>query len=210
MRKIRLILSDIGNVLMLADHRRTIEAYIQRHGIVQEIADLYFARPDYAATGTGLMSWHEYCDRLRSDWKIDLSDTDIFRIDGSHIYAIDWGMMDLLDQVMRKTPVAFATNTRYPEWERYLHLQPRFRDEFATWRSDVAGCYKNHSGIFQNIVAHWIPAYFGGLTLQPEQVLFIDDSQANCEAAAAAGLQTFQYTEQHPWLLEEELRRLGI
>ncbi len=50
---IRFVLFDIGNVLALADRRRTVEALILRHGVPRELAEGYFDRADYATLGRG-------------------------------------------------------------------------------------------------------------------------------------------------------------
>jgi len=207
-KRILAVLFDIGNVLMLADHRRTIEAYV-RHGIPRELAGAYFQRVDYEGTGKGRIEWLAYCENLRREWCVSIPDEEIWRIDVSHIYALDQGVLALIERLMGKMLVGFVTNTRAPEWKRYVELEPRFAISFRTWRSDIAHHYKGDPGVFQSIISKWMPANLK-VTVASEEVLFIDDSHANCAIARDAGLQIFQFTERKPWLLEDYLQKLGI
>lgn len=213
-RQIRVVLFDLGNVLFLADHRRTIEAYILRHSVPYALAEGYFQRPDYEATGKGLLFWPEYCCRLRKEWQTAIADGEIEQIDASHIYAVDLGAMELVEALMvrQAAVVGFVTNTRWPEWHRYVQLEPRFErdnDRFRVWRSDVAQAYKADEGEPLRIINQWIPSNLA-IHVLPEEVLIIDDSPRNCEAFESIRVKAFQYTEGKPWLLEAHLKQLGL
>lgn len=210
-KQIRVVLFDLGNVLFLADHRRTIEAYIVRYGVPREWAESYFQRPDYMRTGKGLLDWPEYCRSLREEWHIDLPDLIIHNIDGSHIYALDHGALALVEALMAtdNVKVGFVTNTRLPEWHTYVQLETRFEDLFPVWRSDVDHVYKADEGEPARIIEQWIPNNLG-IKVLPEEVLFIDDSPKNCGAFENIGAKAFQYSEGKPWLLEAYLRELSL
>jgi len=209
MSKIKVVLFDIGNVLMLAAHQRTIEDYILRHGIPRDLAEGYFQRPDYAETGKGRLEWHDYCERLRMEWRVSISDDEINSIDASHIYAVDLGALSLVEVLMAKMPVGFVTNTCIPEWERYVQLEPRFASQFKTWRSDIHGHYKADPGVPEDIIDRWIPRHLK-VKAGRDEVLFVDDSQGNCKAFSDIGAEVFTYTERQPWLLAAYLKQIGL
>lgn len=206
---IKLVLCDIGNVLMLADHRRTIESF-EIQGVPPKKAKAYFSRPDYASLGKGQIDWQEYCDNLKKEWEFALDNSEILHNHSSHIYAIDRGMKYLLCRLSDRIPFAFITNTCFPEWQRYRQLEPLFESVWAAWRSDIFGNHKADEGVFSRIVSDWVPEKLG-IKVLPEEILFIDDSRANCEAAVKeTGMYAFQYIEREPWLLEKEFITRGL
>lgn len=208
---IKVVLLDIGNVLTRSDQNRAIWKYILRYHVREDLARSYFARPDYMATGKGLMEWEDYCQRLRDEWRVGISDDQIFRVDASHIDSLDHGAMDLVDLLLGTSgiDVGFVTNTRKPEWRRYLQLEPRFGAGFQVWRSDIFHQYKADPGVPEAIIGGWMPKNLG-VRAQPGEVLFVDDSPKNCAAFEAIGVLAFQYTEGKPWLLEAYFRANGI
>jgi HAD superfamily hydrolase (TIGR01509 family) len=65
----------------------------------------------------------------------------------------------------------------------------------------MQGLRKPAPGAYQAAVSH--------LQLPPEQLIFVDDRQANVDAAAAAGLQSIKFSGSAE-ALEAELRQLGL
>jgi FMN phosphatase YigB (HAD superfamily) len=210
MSEIKAVLFDIGNVLMLADHNRTIEAFIAA-GVYPNRAKEYFNREDYITLAEGRIGWEDYCELLRQDWLRQLDSSDIFQIHACHIYAIDNGVYSLIQQLREKVPIIFVTNTCYPEWEKYVRLDNfGIFQSYPVWRSDKEHCLKSQRGVLDDIIGRWIPEN-ARLRLLAHEVLFIDDSESNLEAASRAGIcSRFNYPERRPWRLEQELRKLHL
>jgi FMN phosphatase YigB (HAD superfamily) len=201
---------------MLADHQRTIENFSLWYdpSIPREMAETYFDRPDYDLLSRAEISWFHYCTRLNMEWCLPFGPDviyhdEIMAIHASHIYAVDLWVTNIINRVIKNIPVGFVTNTCEPEWNQYIRFEPRLADEFHAWRSDIEGKCKADIGVFKNIVSTWILENLE-ITVDTEEVLVIDDGRDNCEAAKADGLRTFQYSERKPWLLERELKTLGL
>lgn len=202
---IRFVLFDIGNVLALADHQRTVEAFILRRGVPRELASGYFNRPDYTALALGHIDWREYCQRLRDEWGVEVRDGDIQITHANHIYAVDPAVVRLVQELQTKigySVVMAMTDTNEVEFAKYQALGVTEPFDHI-WRSDEEGILKCDRVAFGGI-RYWTERKFGAVygAVEPAQVLLIDDNPANCAAAAAAGLMTFQYTPYQPWLLE--------
>jgi len=205
------ILFDLGDVLTLADTQRTPEVFTLRFGISRLLSECYFDRPDYMALARGQVDWDSYCQRLREEWGVGISNDEICEAHAAHVYALDTGVTDLIRDILTKPvppEVGGATNTVHPQWTRNITLG--VEDHLSrVWRSDTQGALKGDEGVFARIVTDWIPCEFR-IVVAPEEVLIVDDSQANCAAAREAGLVAFQYTPCKPWPLEEFLRGCGV
>ena len=92
------------------------------------------------------------------------------------------GMEDLVDAlVARRIPLGWVSN--YSLWseevDRRLGLTRRAPWIFLSWKE---GFRKPDARVFQVIRARW--------GMAPSETLFVDDREANVQAAAAAGFQT--------------------
>lgn len=213
MAEIKVVLFDIGNVLMLADHRRTIEKFVY-YGVPRELVETYFDRPDYRKVAQGIITWNQFEDRLREEWSSKTFNLyhNIYLIHSKHIYAIDSEVRDLINDISETgIKIAFITDTCYCEHMRYQYLQPSFRKPFAPaiWCSYEEKCLKADPGTFLDIVNRWIPEKLK-IEVLPHEVFFVDDSVVNCQAAKDIGIQVFQYTKFQPWLLRNELRARNL
>jgi len=208
---IRFVLFDIGNVLALADHQRTVETFILRHGVPRELASGYFDRPDYADLSRGKLGCGDFCQRLRDEWSVEVNNYGIFHTHANHIYAIDPAVVQLIEKIQTRmgySLVMAMTDTNEVEFAKYQALGVTKLFD-CIWRSDAQGILKSERIAFEEI-GDWIGRKLGGHVVEPVQVLLVDDSSTNCAAAAAAGLTTFQYTPYQPWLLEAYLWEQGI
>ncbi len=206
MSKILVVLFDLGNVLFLADHRRTIEGLVLAD-VPRQLAETYFKRTDYAEMAKGRLTFTSFVTFLNHEWQTKLRESTVRGLHASHVYALDTGAMGLVGGLM-KVRVGYVTNTQPVEWGRYVHLYPPF-EERPVWRSDRHGVHKADPGVPEDIIGRWIPERLG-IAASPDEVLFVDDSETNCAAFAAAGVQAFRYSEGKPWELEIHLRKLGL
>ena len=108
-------------------------------------------------------------------------------------------MYEVLLALPEELVVGMLSNN-YPVISRYLRAEESF-DRFD------AAVFSNEEGLKKPDLAAFRLA-LERMGLPPEAVLFVDDNEANIEAARALGLKTHLFTETAPFV--EALRDLGI
>lgn len=198
---IRLVLFDVGNVIVRATHAITW-AILEDWGLAPEIARRFFANEDYANFARGELDGNEFAQRLM-DKHLQItfpSYLELRTAHDAHMYDVNRGVIVLLDSLRaHEIPLAFATDTN--AWQTLREIQLVALQKYGrAFRSNELGALKADGGVFERIIAD--------LGEDPQRVLFVDDSPEKIERAAALGMVTHRFTSVA--VLQQELIRLGL
>lgn len=120
-----------------------------------------------------------------------LPDTEIDRLWNSELLSIPQEKLALLLHLHTHYNLYLLSNTNELHWE---HAAPHV---FLYKGKDIKDCFKQIFLSFRMGMAKPSPAIFltalKEAALRPEETLFIDDSEANCQAAASVGIHTAHY-----------------
>jgi len=189
---IRVVLFDLGRVLLDFDHRRACEALAQvarRPGVTaEEVRAFIFEtdlEPDY---DRGRLSDDEFRSRVCEEFGIVVSPEE-FAHRWSDIFWEREGVLPYLAELKaRGYRLGLCSNTNHLHFE---HLEQAFAsylrpldDFFLSFRMGVR---KPEAGYFERVAEH-----LNQLGLRPAEGLFIDDLPANVEAARQQGFQVVQ------------------
>lgn len=182
---IKLVLWDIGNVIIDSHHSVTI-ARLVGMDVPYMRARKFFKHSSYRDFARGTIDSAEFhrqqCEQLGGNIPISI----MRATHDSHMFGVDLEVLEIVRAV--KLPIAWATATnpwQTPRQQQLVDLQGMFPD--SRWFcSNQTGKLKTDPGAFSEIVA--------ALGLAPDEILFVDDNAGNCAAASATGLVTVQYT----------------
>lgn len=201
---IKVVLCDVGGVLVKFDASLTIEALIEL-GASREKARGYFLREDYRCLARGGISQEQYWGSLRLEWGLDASSESLSKAHAVHITSLAAAVYDRVSNLA--VPVCLVTNTVPAEFARHCELFSPAAVSMGVWRSDEQHCLKADRGTFAAIVDSWLPHALG-LKVEPQQVVFVDDSPVNICAAETCGVAGHCFTAFGA--LDAFLQRLGI
>lgn len=196
------VLFDLGGVLFRYMPERRLERLIGMTGLPGAHIHEEIWKSDYDETCergdlNAEESHAEFCRRLGVDMNYD-----DFRNTMAYAFEPDAAVFDLAHRVAANHDVAMLTNNWQAVEEALVAGHPELARIFGchlyfTWR--LRG-RKPDSAVFESALCSW--------DKEPDQVLFIDNSEKNIAAAAANGLHTHHFTG--PEALERELQSQGL
>lgn len=209
MTKIKLVLFDVGNVVVRATHAITY-AILADLGIRPDKWALFFHNPAYGEFARGRITGGQFAQAAREVLDAPhLTDGQIRVAHDAHIYMVDEAVVAVLEGIQdQKVPLAFVTTTNEWQTERekqFINLAERFG---PVVRSHGIGMTKTDQGAWKAILER-----LGCGAQDAPNILLVDDARANCDAAARAHLQTYMY-DPTPVVgaakLREDLKRRGV
>lgn len=189
MPQTKLVLFDVGNVIVRATHKIT-EAILWELGVRPDKVALFFHSPAYGEFARGKITGEQFAQAVREALEAPwLTDDQIRAAHDAHIYTIDEAVREVLEQLdAQQIPLGLVTTTNVWQTERERQLI-NLADAFGpVVRSHEIGMTKTDPGAWSVILT--------ALNWQgraPSTILLVDDARANCEAAKYAGLQTHLY-----------------
>ncbi len=174
---------DLGNVLIKIDFMRCVRYWSRRgHIPPDQIIARFRADRHYEAFERGQLSPEAYFAVLRRQIGIQLDDTEMTVGWNRIIEGEKPGIRECLLALKPHFPLYVLTNTNAvhaAEWgRRHQSLLKHFNRVFVS--SDM-GCRKPEARVYQKVL--------NAIALPAEQVVFLDDTRANVDGAAACGLQ---------------------
>lgn len=189
MSTIKLVLFDIGNVILRSTHQITF-AVLWELGVRPDFAPLFFHSQPYRDFARGKITGMEFTERvgrlLEASW---LTQNQIRTAHDAHIYMLDVDVMQIMDELFRERfPVGFVTTTN--EWQTarertFVELQAIG----PVARSHEMGVTKTDPGAWPLILERFAVL----APTNPSSILFVDDAPANIVAASDAGLATHHF-----------------
>lgn len=204
---IKLVLFDVGNVIVRATHKIT-EAILWDLGVRPDKVALFFHNPAYGQFARGNITGEQFACEMRDVLDAPyLTDEQIRAAHDAHIYMMDEAVMGVLIEIKEEDVLlAFVTTTN--EWQTGREKQfINLAGLGPVVRSHEIGMTKTDKGAWKAILGQL--KY--GMEDAPN-ILLVDDARANCDTAARAHLQTYMY-DPTPVVgaakLREELQRRG-
>lgn len=189
---IRNIIFDWGGVLIDLDVEGCIHAFEQAG--INNVRQLLTGSNEAGFFHTyecGDISTTEFRDAIRRLSGKELSDESIDHAWNRELLTIPEEKLGLLSRLSQKYNLYLLSNTNELHWEygsahafRYgdRDMKTCFRQIFLSYRMHLA---KPNPEIFR--------AALQEASLQPEETLFIDDNEINCQAAASTGIHAMHY-----------------
>lgn len=138
----------------------------------------------------GLIRASDFCDGVREAIGIEASDNDIDACWNSFLAGVPQSKLDMLIRLRRRFNVYLLSNTNTIHWEwsveNIFSQDGHSVDDYfdGVFLSFVLHLAKPDTRIFQHVI--------DSTGIKPEETLFIDDLQQNCDAAAAMKFNTYK------------------
>ena len=187
-RKPQILLFDFGGVLVDLDKQRCIEAFYRLGFDIRPYLGTYRQGGMFSLLERGAISVPEFCDEIRRmAGNPHLTDASIAAAWEQYLAGVPAERLEKLLELRQSYRVSLLSNTNAIHWEQSLRdffnykglgIGDFFEEVFLSYE---LGIEKPAPEIFR-IVAERLGA-------RPEDILFLDDSEVNCEAARNCGLQ---------------------
>ena len=186
---IKNIIFDWGGVLIHLNRRCCIEAFAEC-GVMMgdELTNPYGQRTDLKDFELGLMTVEEFHDTVRRVYGAHLTDKQIDHAWNALLQDIPTYKLDMLLELKKRYRLFLLSNTNALHWEegrkQFDYKGYQAEDFFEQiFLSNEIHELKPSPEAFLKVVQM--------ANIVPEETLFVDDLQANCEAAAALGFHTY-------------------
>ena len=203
--KTRLVLFDVGGVIIdldFHDARSTLESeFLMDPGTFSELTRSGYTGEVLSVTEKamiGAIGADEYLLAFQNGCKRPVPLETVQRLRESMLGPEKPEMLELLDQLRKQVAIAAFTNTMALHWD--LLTDPkryRFPRLFQTvFASHLLGDAKPRVEAFKKVL--------NALSVNPEEVVFVDDSEVNVSGASQLGIKGIVFKS--PELLHAELR----
>ena len=186
MNEIKLILFDLGGVVV---RWVGIQALSDLTGLsVQNVAEKFSSSDIANRFERGLCSHDDFIQEFRQLFQLTGSDTELIALWNSWVQSPYEGIEDAIYELKKFYRVACLSNTNELHWKHlssYMDLDRLFDPGYASHHIHEA---KPNMSCYQYVIEN--------LKLEPEQILFLDDTQANVDAAKNAGIQAHKVDPQ--------------
>ena len=181
---IKLLLFDLGGVLIDFSGPRELGQYLRRPATPDEILQRWIACPHTDAFERGLISSSEWAERFVREWDVTVRPDEFLRVFRTMTRCVLPGARELLDTLRPRFRLAALSNSNALHWERNVNelgLLDLF--EFAIASHEVGLC-KPDPRIYEVAIER--------AGLPPHAIMFFDDLPSNVAAAKALGLHARQ------------------
>jgi glucose-1-phosphatase len=185
-----LVLFDIGGVIIdldFHDARSTLESeYLMDPETFLELTRSGFKGEVLSVTEKamiGALGTQEYLQAFQNGCKLPVPLETVERLRASMLGPERPEMLELLDQLRKHIRIAAFTNTMALHWDLLMNRERyRFPELFSTiFASHLLGDAKPRTEAFQKVL--------NALGVNPEEAVFIDDSEVNISGASQLGVK---------------------
>ena len=190
--KIKNVIFDLGGVLINLDFDSCLNAF-RTAGFtnIEEQVRQMQGNGVFSRFELGEISPEEFRDAIRKEADESLTDRKIDDMWNLMLLNIPREKLDLLLELRERYMVYLLSNTNQIHWDyageemfnyRGFRADDFFEDTFLSFKMHLA---KPDKAIYEKVMKE--------ANILPEETFFIDDSETNCRAAAALGIQTHHY-----------------
>ena len=198
MKDIELILFDLGGVLIDIDYQATEKAFVQLGTVdFQEAYTQFQQNQLFDLFETGQISAQHFINKLLDHTRKGTSPNEVVHAWNAMILSFSENKVQLLLDLAKTRRIALLSNTNelhmvqvLKEWSKVSQVPFESLFEHVFLSHEIKQ-RKPHPATFE-----WVCSQ---LKVQPEKVLFIDDSPQHIKGAQEAGLQTFYYRDDSPF-----------
>lgn len=195
---IKNLLIDLGGVLINLDRQRCMESF-KKLGFadVEERLDIQQLHGIFLQQEKGLITSAEFRNEMRKMIGKEISDQQIDEAWNSFLIDIPDYKLDLLLKLRTKYVVYLLSNTNEIHWQwacknAFPYRTFKVEDFFEkTYLSFEMHMIKPEPEIFKAVIED--------AGIEPQETLFIDDSEINCKAAQKLGISTYTPKAGEDW-----------
>lgn len=191
-KNIKNIVFDLGGVLVDLDFKSAING-LQKAGFanVKEQLQAFDREGIFQKFELGEMTAEEFRSAIRENSTVTLTDEEVDALWNLMLLEIPREKLELILDLRGKYMVYLLSNTNSIHWDyvcknafnyRGFRVNDYFEKTFLSFEMHLA---KPDKAIFEKMLED--------ANLLAEETLFIDDSEANCKAAAEVGIHTHHY-----------------
>jgi HAD superfamily hydrolase (TIGR01509 family) len=150
----------------------------------EEIGSIWLGSNAVRDFERGYMSFKDFHGEFVKEWGVDISHDSLHQSFESWVKSAYPGSFDLLDDLSAHYELACLTNTNPVQWpivHKTIKADRYFKSQYA---SHVIQKIKPDIEVYAHVV--------NSLGVQPKNIVFLDDSATNVNAAKEVGLQSFQ------------------
>jgi putative hydrolase of the HAD superfamily len=116
-----------------------------------------------------------------SDWQLPLSGAEFIELFGDWVAQPSPGADELVAETAEHVTVAMLSNMNAVHWDRSVSTWPLVKRFDHVFMSFQLGLIKPDAEVFAHVAAE--------LSLEPQQIFFVDDNVINVDGALEAGFQ---------------------
>ena len=191
-KNIKNIVFDLGGVLIDLDFKSAING-LQKAGFtnVKEQLQAFDNEGIFQKFELGEISADEFRASIRENSNVSLTDEEVDSLWNLMLLEIPREKLELILDLRSKYMVYLLSNTNSIHWDyvcknafnyRGFRMDDYFEETFLSYEMHLA---KPDKAIFEKML--------NDANLLPEEILFIDDLEANCKAAEEIGIHAHHY-----------------
>ena len=192
------IIFDFGGVLVQLDKQRCIDAFAKLGFDLAPFIGTYAQSGILSKIERGEAGIPEFCEEVRRVSGLPLKDNDICEAWAAFLTEVPRERIDMLRRIRKHHRLCVLSNTNEIHWalaENKYFVKPgeRVEDLFShVFLSYKMGLEKPEKEMFEKVIE----------TLQEpaDRLLFLDDSEANCEAARKTGMRSLIAPADGSWM----------
>ena len=182
------LLFDFGGVLVDLDKNRCFTAFDAIGFDIRPVLGTYAQEGIFSKLEDGSLSVPEFCDEIRKMCKgVQPTNDEIIYAWQQYLVGVPEERLEKLLKIKQHYPLYVLSNTNSIHWDMALedyfeykgmHIKDFFEEVFLSYE---IGAEKPDPAIFKAVV--------DGIGGEANDILFFDDSEANCIGARKCGLQ---------------------
>lgn len=192
------IIFDFGGVLVQLDKQRCIDAFAKLGFDLAPFIGTYAQSGILSKIERGEAGIPEFCEEVRRVSGLPLKDNDICEAWAAFLTEVPRERIDMLRRIRKHHRLCVLSNTNEIHWalaeNKYFvkpgeHVEDLFSHVFLSYKM---GLEKPEKEMFEKVIE----------TLQEpaDRLLFLDDSEVNCEAARKSGMRSLIAPADGSWM----------
>lgn len=178
---IRVVLFDIGGVLVETSGVATMLAWMGHRVSADELWKMWLTSPNVRAFETGRLSAEDFSERVIAEFQLPVSCSEFLRQMKNWSVAPFPGAVDLLQRIPPVYLRATLCNSNPVHWECLLQNKGLINAFSYHFASHLVGKIKPDEEAFRHVAE--------ALACDPEEVLFLDDNELNVAGAKSIGMK---------------------
>ena len=200
MQRIRVVLFDVGGVLVELSGVATLLGWLEHRMTAQELWSLWLHSPSVRAFETGRIDERQFAAGILAELRLDIEPGSFLQSFTHWPTGLYPGALQMIERIPSHYRRALLSNSNVLHWRRVLDemgLGAVFEHQFA---SHLMGKIKPDAEAFQHVLE--------SLDCRASQVLFLDDNALNVEAARSVGMRSQRVRGVHE--AQRSLQQAGI